>query len=64
MVAEGRDLGELGWEDSIKQDSQDFEPIPEGDYNCLLYTSFSNIVYCQSHGKANIMRALQYTIPE
>ena len=25
---------------------------------------FSNIVYCQSHGKANIMRALQYTIPE
>lgn len=36
MVAEGRDLGELGWEDSIKQDSQDFEPIPEGDYNVTI----------------------------
>ena len=31
MAAEGR---ELGWEDSIKQDAQDYEPIPEGDYNC------------------------------
>lgn len=27
MAAEGR---ELGWEDSIKQDAQDYEPIPEG----------------------------------
>lgn len=26
MAAEGR---ELGWEDSIKQDAQDYEPIPE-----------------------------------
>ena len=49
MSVEGR---ELGWDDSIKQDSQNFDPIPEGDYNvtiekydrsrskgCLLYTS-------------------------
>ena len=27
MAAEGR---ELGWEDSIKQDAQDYETIPEG----------------------------------
>lgn len=30
MAVEGR---ELGWEDSIKEDAQDFEPLPEGDYN-------------------------------
>lgn len=24
---------ELGWDDNIKNDGQDFEPIPEGDYN-------------------------------
>ena len=30
MTVEGR---ELSWEDSIKEDAQDFEPIPEGDYN-------------------------------
>lgn len=33
MAAEGR---ELGWEDSIKQDAQDYEPIPEGDYNVTI----------------------------
>lgn len=27
---------ELGWEDSIKDDGQDFEPIPEGDYNVTI----------------------------
>lgn len=27
MSVEGR---ELGWDDSIKQDSQNFDPIPEG----------------------------------
>lgn len=30
MAAEGR---EFGWEDTIKEDAQDFEPLPEGDYN-------------------------------
>ena len=30
MGAEGR---ELEWDDSIKEDAQDFEPLPEGDYN-------------------------------
>ena len=30
MAVEGR---ELGWEDSIKEDAQNFEPLPEGDYN-------------------------------
>lgn len=24
---------ELGWEDTIKNDGQDFEPVPEGDYD-------------------------------
>ena len=33
MAAEGR---ELGWEDFIKQDNQDYEPIPEGDYNVTI----------------------------
>lgn len=33
MAVEGR---ELGWEDSIKQDAQDFEPLPEGDYNVTI----------------------------
>ena len=30
MAVEGR---ELGWEDSIKEDAQNFEPLPEGDYS-------------------------------
>ena len=33
MSVEGR---ELGWDDSIKQDSQNFDPIPEGDYNVTI----------------------------
>ena len=33
MSVEGR---ELGWEDTIQNDSQDFEPIPEGDYNVTI----------------------------
>lgn len=30
MAVEGR---ELGWEDPIKEDAQNFEPLPEGDYS-------------------------------
>ncbi len=30
MSTEGR---EFGWEDTIKEDGQNFEPLPEGDYN-------------------------------
>lgn len=33
MSVEGR---ELGWEDTIQNDSQEFEPIPEGDYNVTI----------------------------
>ena len=35
MSVEGR---ELGWDDSIKQESQNFAPIPEGEYNGTLET--------------------------
>lgn len=30
MAVEGK---ELGWEDTIKEDAQNFEPVPEGEYN-------------------------------
>ena len=30
MATEGR---EFSWEDTIKEDAQNFEPLPEGDYN-------------------------------
>ena len=33
MAAEGR---EFDWNDSIKEDGQDFTPIPEGDYNVTI----------------------------
>ena len=33
MATEGR---EYGWDDTIKEDSQEFEPLPEGDYNVTI----------------------------
>ena len=33
MATEGR---EFGWEDTIKEDAQEFEPLPEGDYNVTI----------------------------
>ena len=30
MTTEGR---EFNWDDTIKEDGQNFEPLPEGDYN-------------------------------
>ena len=27
---------ESGWEDTIKEDAQEFEPLPEGDYNVTI----------------------------
>lgn len=33
MAAENIQNGELGWEDTIQNDGQDFEPLPAGDYD-------------------------------
>lgn len=33
MATEGR---EYGWDDTIKEDAQEFEPLPEGDYNVTI----------------------------
>lgn len=33
MAVEGR---EFGWDDTIKADAQEFEPLPEGDYNVTI----------------------------
>ena len=33
MATEGR---EFGWDDTIKEDAQEFEPLPEGDYNVTI----------------------------
>ena len=33
MATEGR---EFGWEDTIKEDAQEFEPLLEGDYNVTI----------------------------
>lgn len=33
MAVEGK---ELGWEDTIKEDAQNFEPVPEGEYNVTI----------------------------